>query len=480
MTKRTHKIINFIETCLLLCPLLTSCMTIDQLGISMDGLFSNKNNSSNTKSSVSKIEKKTPITKEALKLPKDYQVAYEYRTEKSNSVISNFIKDKKNESLRKSDAEVYLKQICQNILSSSEDTFMQTKMAHDAVCLLISYDAKNFWANTIPNQDWKTVLQSRTAVCEGYSNLFKKFCDELKIPCQKVTGYARGVGFNLLSEDTTENHAWNIVQIEGAWYFIDTTWDSGYMSGKNSVSKYSTQWLFTKPEQFIFTHYPKQEKYQLLAEPLSIQNFKALPYLIPAWWDNSENNNTNVPFQKITEIESIYTIEVPVKSDFIYDFKIRNSSTNQEVQNRVFTECTENKEKITLSFPATGKYTIDIYYRNRKSKTSESCGQFIINAAEGSNVKFPTVYNTSCENLEIIEPKNMPLSKGKNLHFEINVLNKKNVAVIIGKTYIQLENDGTGLFKGDVTIPANISKLSIGVSNSVSGKYEMIASYEVK
>lgn len=74
----------------------------------------------------------------------------------------------------------------------------------------------------------------------------------------------------------------------------------------------------------------------------------------------------------------------------------------------------------------------------------------------------------------------MPLKKGQTYTFSVYVENKKFVAVICGKEFIQLENDGKGLFSGEVTIPSNIKEVKLSVSNSQKGSYEGIANYEVK
>lgn len=55
-------------------------------------------------------------------------------------------------------------------------------------------------------------------VCEGYARAFKLLCDELGIPCMLITG--EGVSGNV-----TESHMWNYVQLDGAWYAVDVTWD---------------------------------------------------------------------------------------------------------------------------------------------------------------------------------------------------------------------------------------------------------------
>ena len=59
----------------------------------------------------------------------------------------------------------------------SADDFEKVKIAHNIVALNIKYDAANFWSGKLPSQDYKTVLKTGVAVCEGYSNVLKKFLD---------------------------------------------------------------------------------------------------------------------------------------------------------------------------------------------------------------------------------------------------------------------------------------------------------------
>ncbi len=58
-------------------------------------------------------------------------------------------------------------------------------------------------------------LVNGVAVCQGYAEAFKVFCDEYKIPCVCITGTANG-----------DAHMWNAVQMDdGKWYLIDVSWD---------------------------------------------------------------------------------------------------------------------------------------------------------------------------------------------------------------------------------------------------------------
>jgi hypothetical protein len=73
----------------------------------------------------------------------------------------------------------------------------------------------------------------------------------------------------------------------------------------------------------------------------------------------------------------------------------------------------------------------------------------------------------------------MPLQREKKYEFRIKVDNKNAVALIYGKTFLQLTKDEKGVFFIETEIPSNIRELSIGIADSVRGRYENIVRYEV-
>ena len=89
-------------------------------------------------------------------------------------------------------------------------------------------------------------------------------------------------------------------------------------------------------------------------------------------------------------------------------------------------------------------------------------------------------FSSSAKNVEIISPIEMPLEKGKTYTFSVKVENKKFAAVICGKNFIQLTDNGTGLFTGEVEIPSNVKEVTLSVSNSERARYEALAKYSVK
>ena len=90
----------------------------------------------------------------------------------------------------------------------------------------------------------------RGPVCEGYARAFKVLCNKVGIPCVLVDGDAGGP------------HMWNYVQLDGAWYGVDVTWNDPSGGKPGAVSGCETDtWLLvganTRPdgkEAFLQSH----------------------------------------------------------------------------------------------------------------------------------------------------------------------------------------------------------------------------------
>ena len=123
---------------------------------------------------------------------------------------------------------------------------------------------------------------------------------------------------------------------------------------------------------------------------------------------------------------------------------------------------------------------ITVYYWKDGAKSGHSCGQFLVSAFSGSDVTYATSYPTKSKNSKLIAPIQSPLKAGETVSFEVFSEDRPFVAVIAGKNFIQLENDGTGTFTGEVEIPAGVKQISIGLASKQTGSYETLAVFEVK
>jgi len=126
-----------------------------------------------------------------------------------------------------------------------------------------------------------TVLQQRTAVCNGYARLFKTLCEYSGIRSELVTGYART---NWGSQKFRSNHTWNAVYVDSAWHLVDATWASGFISFSDEfVKQYDDSYFFPAPEHFIYTHYPEDPKWSLLSNPPTLHEFHRGPFHLTAF-----------------------------------------------------------------------------------------------------------------------------------------------------------------------------------------------------
>ena len=70
-----------------------------------------------------------------------------------------------------------------------------------------------------------SAIDSKASVCAGYARLYQYLLQRNGIQCAVVTGFANNT-----------NHAWNLVNINGAYYYTDTTWGDMDYTGENTLS----------------------------------------------------------------------------------------------------------------------------------------------------------------------------------------------------------------------------------------------------
>lgn len=102
------------------------------------------------------------------------------------------------------------------------------------------------------NQNIYSVFGNWTTVCAGYAKATKYLLDRAGVECFYVTGLADG-----------EPHAWNIVQCDGQYYYVDTTWgDPLYQETQGEeMQKKGTayEYLCCSRELLFRTHTPDEE-----------------------------------------------------------------------------------------------------------------------------------------------------------------------------------------------------------------------------
>ncbi|MCD8323428.1 MAG: hypothetical protein LUC32_00475 [Clostridiales bacterium] len=110
------------------------------------------------------------------------------------------------------------------------------------------------------NQNIISVLVNHETICQGYAYATQYLLEQLGIPCTTVTGMANG-----------EKHAWNLVFMDGAYYYLDTTWgNSRYVTlsgdetesaeeSASAVDYINYDYFCVTTEMLLTTHEPDEE-----------------------------------------------------------------------------------------------------------------------------------------------------------------------------------------------------------------------------
>ena len=136
----------------------------------------------------------------------------------------------------------------------------------------IAYDTVLYKKGTITDEDVSVAktLRNKKSVCAGYSQLLLELCEAVQIECLIIEGTARYYNMG----PTGAGHAWNAVKINGKWELIDTTWGSGYLESSGKFKKQlDLRFFFADPKWMIIEHFPDDEKWQLLENPITTTVF---------------------------------------------------------------------------------------------------------------------------------------------------------------------------------------------------------------
>ncbi len=128
------------------------------------------------------------------------------------AVIDEF---KNGEHRRETSAQLAEKLYEYHDLVASKETALEKIMAvNDKI------DNETFYvsADEISHRSIGCLLRHE-CVCEGYSKAFQLVCNREGI-ADNV--FVEGIGYNGAG---SEAHGWNIVQFDGAWYYVDSTWN---------------------------------------------------------------------------------------------------------------------------------------------------------------------------------------------------------------------------------------------------------------
>lgn len=341
---------------------------------------------------------------------------------------------------------------------------------HDWIATNITYDTKAYFSGNRRGQDFANTLASKKSLCGGYADLFQKMCESAGIPCEKVRGYSRGYGFALFDEENPDdgNHVWNAVKIDGSWYLLDVTWDSGYMNGKKFIERFSKSYFLRSPAEMIFTHFPTDPKWQLLKNPLSNYEFSKLPYLNGRFFDEGfvfssrpkkiNQISTDDPFQLLLQVP-----ENKVVNGLVVDER------GNVCRECVWVNRTGNEAEINLNFPKKGKWTVNLMQKEVEDEQFNNFGKLGFVVKKASEHEYPLAYRDfQINKCRLNAPMERTLKSGQNTQFSLNLPGYKVAAFLVDNRWVYLEHKSGDLFEGNLQIPRGIRELGLYVGKNAN------------
>ena len=127
-------------------------------------------------------------------------------------------------------------------VSQDASDYEKILYVYEYIVNTVDYDAQ-----AEDNQNIYSVFVHKRSVCAGYSKATQYLLERMGVFCTYVTGTA-GNG---------ASHAWNLVQCEGDYYYVDTTWGDPLFQEKEDNISYD--YMCCDDTQLFRTHTPDDD-----------------------------------------------------------------------------------------------------------------------------------------------------------------------------------------------------------------------------
>ena len=268
-------------------------------------------------------------------------------------------------------SEATIQSVASYIRERVPTPFARLKAVHDWVADRVAYDAESYLAGRYGPQDAASVFSSHLSVCAGYANLMEAMGRAAGLEVVYLSGDARTQGNDL----SGQGHAWNAARIDGKWYLLDATWDSGFLAGSHFKKRYSTEYFLTPPRIFNLDHLPDDAKWQLLEKPLSRGEFLRQPALAPRFF--AQGLELVAPDRSQVDVQG--TLEISLKNPQNV-YLLASYETRDALDEPRQCDVDAGALRVSCKFTRPGRYDIKLFSNRERNGRYDFVGQLQANA----------------------------------------------------------------------------------------------------
>lgn len=353
----------------------------------------------------------------------------------------------------------------------------------------IVYDVEGLRQDKLPSQKPEDVLRTRKAVCEGYARLFQALAEKADLQATFISGrssFNDSLPFKL--PDNVAGHGWNAVLLKGRWRLLDVTWAAGSVDGSARFQKsYDDFWYLTSPEKFVFTHFPKDSRWQMLSDPWDSRRFESTPQYTGEFFRFGLKPPEDLHEPLSVRSDTVLSFRAPEDVVGISELK---DSKGQSLENRTFCQSPRGALEVRVRCPQPGSYRLVLFGRRREAawqgnlKTPQRYKGLVeieVRAQAGANRPFPKTFGSFQRGgAELLAPFDGRLRAKSRQRFRLRVPGAEEVALFAGKDFLgKLELKGS-VYEGLFTCPARGVPLQVCAKFAQESRYWGLIEYEME
>ena len=387
--------------------------------------------------------------------------------------INEIISNAPDKSKTLGDLCTYLKEKTEN-LSEIEKAWIAYKWVTEN----IQYDCDRSKTN---NDEISEEEIFKNGVCRslGYAKLFSYIGKSMNLEIENISGYIKAQSAKIGKKFDNANNYWNAVKLENKWNLVDCTFGAGSVDEKfNFLKKFDDYYFCINPSEFIFSHFPTDEKWQLIKKTKTMDDFEKSLKISNHFFKlgfrriNPEVDILNLSANK-TQIKVSYDATKNIHISAVLT-DVENSNGNK-IQNSVSITRLKRCFVIDVYINKKGDYFLYLFGKNDEMEQSEQLTVFKLINENDSTQEFyyPKKYS---DLIEIIKPQNNNLMKGNYYDFKFVQSQYDALYIKMGKQFIEMSKKNNTFEEKEIYIH---DKIKINYKNPKDGKYHPLVEYNV-